>query len=125
MSDTKPMVVLVEDDDGMRGALQRLLKVAGFQTRAFESAEALLAADGAKHASCLVLDVQLPGVSGTALYESLAGERPPVVFITAYNNATVHVAVAAFAGATLLIKPFLGTDLLAAIARVSGASGSP
>ncbi|WP_250454658.1 response regulator [Caballeronia sp. ATUFL_M2_KS44] len=117
MSDTRNTIVIVEDDDGLRRALQRLLKLAGFDTLAFESAEALQAANVVERAGCLVLDVQLRGMSGPALYEQLGASRPPAVFITSHDNASTRHAVARAGGVELLIKPFAGTDLLEVIAR--------
>lgn len=116
MSDTQRTIVLVEDDDGLRSALQRLLKLAGFNALVFESAEALKAARVIEQAWCLVLDVQLPGVSGPTLYEQLPEPRPPVVFITAHDNAITRRTVGV-SGGELLVKPFAGTRLLDVIAK--------
>lgn len=117
MDYSKQLIVVVEDDAGMRRALQRLLRVSGFHTASFESAEALVSANGAHTAACLVLDVQLPGVSGPACYERLGSGRPPAVFITSHDNATTHSAVRLAGGHELLTKPFVARDLLDAIAR--------
>lgn len=117
MNDTKQLIVVVEDDAGMRRALQRLLRVSGFHTLLFESAEALITEDGAHDASCLVLDVQLPGVSGPMLYGQLPLGRPPAVFITSHDSPAVRSAVIGAGGSELLTKPFMGRDLLDAIAR--------
>ncbi|MFP3588649.1 response regulator [Paraburkholderia sp. SIMBA_055] len=115
MSDTKRTIVLVEDDDGLRTALQRLLKLAGFNALVYNSAEALKAANVINQAWCLILDVQLPGVSGPTMYERLPEPRPPVVFITSHDNLITRRAVE-IAGGELLVKPFAGTRLLDVIA---------
>jgi FixJ family two-component response regulator len=119
MGVAQQLIVVVEDDIGMRQALHRWLLASGYRTRAFESAEALLAADGARDADCLVLDVRLPGASGTDLYAQLGHDRPPAVFITAHDGPGVRRAVARLGGAAVLPKPFLGHELTDAIARAT------
>ena len=82
-------VVIVEDDCGMRQALGRLLRLAGYAPLAYESAEAFMDDGGARRAAtCLILDVQLPGISGFELRERLArdGRAVPVIFVTAYDE---------------------------------------
>jgi FixJ family two-component response regulator len=111
MATTQQLIVIVDDDDGVRRALQRWLIASGFRTRGFDSAEALLMADGARDADCLVLDVRLPGASGTELYARLGKDRPPAVFITSHDSVQIRGAVAALGGAALLPKPFLAQQL--------------
>jgi FixJ family two-component response regulator len=125
MNANKQLIVIVEDDAGMRRALQRLLRLSGFTTRLFESAEVLASANGANDASCLVLDVQLPGASGPTFYEQLGPGRPPAVFITAHDNAATRNAVLSAGGDELLIKPFVAKDLLDAISRAMIRRASP
>ena len=118
MSDTKQTIVIVEDDDGMRRALQRLLRLAGYEALSFDSAEAYRAANVAAPVRCFVLDVQLPGVSGPTLYALLAEPRPPAVFITSHDNQSTRLAIANAGGVQVLVKPFAGTDLLELISKV-------
>lgn len=117
----RKLIVILEDDTGMRRAVDRLLRIAGYRTRAFESA----AEDGLMQcissAWCLVADVQLPGLTGPAFYASLPEPRPPVVFVTAYDSAPTRADVHRAGADELLTKPFLGSDLLSAIERVTGA----
>jgi FixJ family two-component response regulator len=115
MNRNQALVVVVEDDVGMRQALQRLLQAVGYRARAFESAEALLSANGAHQADCLVLDLQLPGASGTELYARLGAGRPPAVFITAQPGARADAAVARAGSGPVLAKPFGASELKAAI----------
>src|SRR5215470_13583661 len=85
-------VAVVDDDDGLRRGLARLLKAAGYKPLLFASAEALLADDQtASRAACLVLDVQLPGLSGLDLQRILAQAEStlPIVFITAHCEPAV------------------------------------
>lgn len=109
-------VVVVEDDGGLRQAVARLLEVAGFQVRAFDSAEAWLQARFSPTA-CLVCDVRLPGLSGFALYERLRqyGAAPPVIFITGHDEPVTRRRAEALGAAAYLIKPFPGTELVIAI----------
>jgi FixJ family two-component response regulator len=125
MDETKQLIVVVEDDAGMRLALQRLLRASGFQTILFESAEALMSATGANGANCLVLDVQLPGASGPALYLQLGHDRPPAVFITAHDGPVTRNEVIGAGGNELLTKPFVAKDLLNAIARAMRGAKPP
>ncbi|WP_371881344.1 response regulator [Caballeronia sp. S22] len=115
MDEIFPVIVILEDDAGLRRAIERLLKLSGFSARAFGSAEEpdLLAC--ATLAACLVLDVQLPGNSGPAFYLSVPPPRPPVVFITAFDGPATRNRLASVGPHVLINKPFLGKDLLAAV----------
>jgi len=112
-------VAVVEDDASLSQALQRILRIKGYAPKVFSSAEALIR-DG-NHAAirCLVLDIQLPGMSGFELHEHLvrAGGAPPVVFITAYDDDDARVHAKAAHGA-YLVKPFTGRTLLDTVGRI-------
>lgn len=110
------LVAVVEDDDDMRSAMRRVLEGAGLTAETFDSAEALLVADAASYAKCLVLDVQLPGMSGFELQERLGANGPPIVFITAHDTPTRRKRALA-CDACYLVKPFLGETLVAAVMR--------
>src|SRR5215831_9332315 len=81
-------VVIVEDDPSMRQALGRILRVAGYAPLAYESAEAFMEDKSATGATCMIFDVQLPGITGFELRDRLArdGRDVPVIFITAYDE---------------------------------------
>jgi len=117
MSDLRQNIVVVDDDPGMNLALQRLLNAAGFRTVPFSSAEALLESEAAVDAACLVLDVHLPGLSGFELQRRLQenGPRPPVIFITAYDDPASQAEAQDAGAIAYLTKPFPGRSLLAAI----------
>jgi FixJ family two-component response regulator len=117
MTESQPFVVVVEDDASLRHALLRLLNAAGYCSRAFDSAEALLGARLEARVDCFVLDIRLPGQSGLTLYGSLHGPRPPAIFISADDGEAQRRAVAQSGADALLLKPFAGTALLAAVAR--------
>ena len=110
-------VVLVEDDAGVRQALARLLKAAGCEVQVFASAEALMEAACARDADCLILDIQLPGLSGFELQEALerAGTRRPVIFITGHDEPAFRHKARSLEAA-YLTKPLGGQALLEAIA---------
>jgi len=114
---TPHTIVLVEDDDGLRTALSRILELAGFRVESFASAEEALAADAAGRAACIVCDVYLPRDSGFALCRRLAqgGDHPPVIFITAHDLPAVHAEAESLGAADLLIKPFAGRRLVEAV----------
>src|SRR5690349_22602485 len=90
--DQHPFVVIVEDDAGMRKAIERLLRAAGFQPFSFASAEELLQTEAMDHASCLVLDIHLPGLSGLGLKQVLvtSGCAKPAIFITGQDEASLR-----------------------------------
>ncbi|WP_144142208.1 response regulator transcription factor [Paraburkholderia sp. BCC1884] len=109
------LIMILEDDVSLRRAVERLLSVSGFDTRSFASAEEPDVLESASSACCLILDVQLPGLSGPAFYETLRPPRPPAVFVTAFDNPATREAVRRAGPHALLIKPFLGHALVAAV----------
>jgi FixJ family two-component response regulator len=117
-------VLLVDDDESLRRALARTVRLAGFEVEAFGSVEALLARGVREHDACLVLDVDLPGIGGIELKRTLveAGRDLPTIFITALGADAVDELLAALAPVAVLHKPFNKEDLLAAIGRACGAA---
>src|SRR5262245_38710553 len=112
-------ILLVEDDEGMRLAVERLLVAGGYPVAAFPSAEALLRSDARRDAGCLILDIRLPGLSGLQLRQRLAAEglNIPVIFMTAHDDPRTREQVHASAPVAYLHKPFEGRELLEAVAR--------
>jgi FixJ family two-component response regulator len=114
MDGTAPrLIVIVDDDGGMRRALARLVAAAGYRAQAYECAEDADASGELARAGCLVVDVLLPGMSGTRWYASLARNRPPAVFVTGADETPADSAC--------LHKPFQGRALLEAIRRAIAA----
>lgn len=111
----------MDDDDSLRGALVRMIRMAGFDVQAFSSAEALLAAGLPERGACLVLDVDLPGINGIEFKRSLdtAGRDLPTIFITALEPAEVSESLVALSPIAVLYKPFGKYDLLAAIGQAA------
>jgi two-component system, LuxR family, response regulator FixJ len=112
-------VAIVEDDGGMREALGRMLRAAGFEVRTHCSAEAFLEAGSSSEVGCLILDICLPGASGIDLQRRLAerGAAAPVVFITAHETAAAREGADELDAVAFLTKPFEGRLLLGAVRR--------
>ena len=112
-------VCVVDDDDALRRALRRLIMGAGFSVDTFESAEAFLSAPRDVDIACLVLDVNMGGLSGFELYERLAASGPsiPVIFITAYDSPSNQARASAAGAVAYFRKPFDDVPLIEAIHR--------
>lgn len=118
-------IVVVDDDDGLRLAFERLLNAAGFRAETFASAESLLQSEAADRATCLVFDIHLPGLSGFELRRELVRTgctRPPVIFITGHDVPAAREQAEALGAAAYLPKPFAGRALVEAVARAVGGS---
>ena len=123
MDTEAPLIVVVDDDASMSQALQRLLTVAGFRARVFDSVEALAAGDGDRAADCLVLDLHLGGQDGASWYASLPAPRPPAVFISARHDPLSRRTALQAGGHAFIAKPFDGALFLDSIARAMDGRG--
>ena len=114
-------IIIVEDDSSLNLAVSRLLEAAGFKTRCFTSAGALLADREARNADCLVLDIHLPDMTGFELQRQLAaaGSTTPVVVITAHDDPMHRRAARDIAAHAYLTKPFSSASLLEAVNRAT------
>jgi two-component system response regulator FixJ len=112
-----PTVFVVDDESGIRSALTRLFKVAQVDVESFESAEAFLAAFRPERSGCLVLDVNMPGMSGLELQQELRERRAllPIVFLTASADVTMAVAGMKGGAVDFIEKPFDNDALLARV----------
>ena len=110
-------VVVVEDDAAMLVGLRRMINAYGYRSETFTSAEQFLAHPAALDILCLVLDINLPGISGIELSRRLSagGRRIPIVFITARDDEATHEDAAAVGYVAYLRKPFPGQTLIDAI----------
>ncbi len=117
MPDKSYTVFVVDDDESVRKALRRLLKVHGYRVITFESAEDFLSSDWLHAEGCLVLDMRLPGVSGLKLYEELVSIQAthPVIFMTAHDTSQGKERVARTDAVAYLRKPFDQQSLLDAV----------
>ena len=118
-------VLVVDDDVGMREAIESLLDAAGFETATYASAEALLAGDPVDSAICVISDFKLPTMSGLDLLTELRarGGQPPVIVITAHDAPGLREIAERKGAAAYLCKPFAGRALLAAIESVAHSPG--
>jgi len=113
----RPLLAVVDDDESVRESLPDLINEFGFAARAFSSAKEFLSSGCVDEASCLILDIAMPGMSGPELHQELKrrGEEVPVIFITGQKDETIRARVLEQGAAGFLIKPFSDTALLAAI----------
>ena len=111
-------IALVDDDLSVRRALPRLLRSAGYETRAFASAQELIDSGFALSARCLIFDIHLERGTGFDLLERVreAGSIAPAIFITAYDDDATRERARAVGAFAFLRKPFDGSVLLDAIA---------
>ena len=118
-------VHVVEDDDGFRAALVLLLRASGYAVRAHASAREFLDADPAGP-GCVILDLQLPDLSGLAVQEQLAQRASPlpVVFLTGRGDVPTSVQAMRAGAEDFLTKPVEQTELLAAVERALARDGA-
>jgi len=117
MNEKNALVFIVDDDRGTRESLRNLIRSAGLSAQTFSSAQEFLAAERPKAPGCLVLDVQLPGLSGLDLQQELAkaGVKIPIIFITGYGDIPTSVRAIKAGALEFLTKPVNREDLLHAI----------
>jgi len=114
---TTPIIFIVDDDPSIRLALQNLISSTGQQAETYESAKDFLRDCPREPAGCLVLDVQMPGLSGLDLQGALnhAGIHLPVIFITGHGDIPTTVRAMKAGAVEFLTKPVSDSELLAAI----------
>ncbi len=120
----KFFVAVIDDNAGVRKSLGRLLKAAHLHPLLYCSAEAFLADSKCLFFHCLVIDIQLPGISGLELSEKLAalGCDTPIIFNTGQDNPELRRRAEALGCAGFFLKVLPSDDLLAAISRAVGSS---
>jgi FixJ family two-component response regulator len=113
-----PLVLIVDDDEGIREALTDLLRSVGVETKSFGSTRELLDAAPADRPGCLILDVRLPGLSGLDLQAQLArsGNTRPIIFMTGHGDIPMSVRAMKAGAMDFLTKPFRDQDMLDAVA---------
>jgi len=112
-----PLLSVVDDDESVRDSLPDLLREFGFAARVFSSAEEFLLSDCVNETKCLILDIAMPGMSGTELHQELRRRRHeiPIVFVTAQRDETIRARALQQGAAGFLLKPFSDKALLAAL----------
>jgi len=108
-----PLIAIVDDDQSLLAALVRLIRSFGYSARGFLSAEEFIASDAVSSCSCVVTDIQMPGMSGLDLAGLLAKRQPglPVIAITARTEQGLEDNALASGVACFLRKP-IDTDML-------------
>ena len=117
MSLPKPIIFIVDDDPSIRLALENLLSSIGQQVETYAAAQDFLRDCPRNPAGCLVLDVQMPGLSGLDLQSELshAGIHLPVIFLTGHGDIPTTVRAMKAGAVEFLTKPVSDSELLAAI----------
>jgi len=117
MSEADACVVVIDDDSELRASLGRLLRSVGLRSEQFASIAEFLESEPADCATCLILDVRLPGQSGLDFQRDLAAAAVtlPIVFITGYGDVPMSVRAMKAGAVEFLTKPFRDQDLLDAV----------
>jgi FixJ family two-component response regulator len=112
-----PTVIIVDDDALVRASIQGMLKSVGLRSEAFATPREFLQSERPAGPNCLILDVQLPGLSGLDFQQALAdaGFQIPIIFITGHGDIPMSVKAMKSGAVEFLTKPFRDEDLLAAI----------
>jgi len=118
----EPTVFVVDDDESMREALRSLFRSVKLRVETFGSTADFLRSKLADVASCLVLDVRLPGISGLDFQAELAKANIeiPIIFITAHGDAKMRTQAMRDRAVKFLAKPFDNTVLLEAVHAALG-----
>ena len=119
---SQPTVVVVDDDEDTREALEGLFRSVGLRVETFASAQEFLKSPREIHPQCLVLDVRLPGRSGLDLFDDLTKRslNPPVIFISGYADVPMSVRAMKAGALEFLTKPVRHQDLLDAVQLAIG-----
>jgi FixJ family two-component response regulator len=117
MTEPRPIVFVVDDDESVRRSTERLIRSAGLDVQTFTSAREFLKQPRPERPSCLVLDVRMPGLSGMDLQRELtkSGIRIPIIFITAHGDIPMSVRAMKAGAAEFLTKPFRSRIFLDAV----------
>lgn len=117
-----PFVAVVDDEGSVRRAVVRLLRSANYRAEAFASTTVFLESLAVRVPDCLILDLQMPGMTGLDLQVRLLQLdcRVPVIVITAYDEAETRTRCLAMGASHYFRKPVEGDDLLDAIRSVVG-----
>jgi len=117
MRQSDPVIAIVDDDPSVRDGLESLIRSAGWRVQMFSSAQEFLARPRTEAPNCLILDLQLPGLSGLDLQKRMAeaGLEIPIVFLSGHGNIPATVQAMKAGAVEFLTKPFDDEELLHAI----------
>jgi len=118
---SKPTILVIDDDDAVRDSIGVLLRVEGFIVRSYPSSAAFLREAQLDQNCCLIVDMHMPGMDGLALLQRLRREgfETPAIVMTGNANETFRQALRAIGG-VLLEKPFRLWEMLASISAATG-----
>jgi FixJ family two-component response regulator len=119
MSAVGPIIHIVDDDKSFRTAVGRLLEASGFRVASYESGDEILAHLPSSDPGCILLDLQMPGLSGSELQDRLAEKAPllPIIFLTGQGNIEASVRAIKAGAEDFLEKPASRDALLEAVER--------
>jgi FixJ family two-component response regulator len=116
MTKDEPIIYVLDDDHRVRQALSSLLSSLGLRVEVFASAKEYLEFEKPDAPACLILDLELPGMSGLELQRELAGEQaPPIVFVTGHGDVPSSVRAMKAGAIEFLLKPFDNLELLRSV----------
>lgn len=120
------IVSIVDDDESVREATEGLVRSLGYSVATFSSAEEFLSWDRLEETSCVITDVQMPGLSGVELQQYLKarGRCPPMIFVTAYPEARIRDRVLEAGAVDFLSKPYTEDQLIGSLSAAVGDPGS-
>ena len=109
-----PTISIIDDDESMRCAIKSLVTSLGLDAHTFASAEAFLRSPHLEHTSCVITDLQMPGLDGVELQKSLSaqGRRIPIIFVTAFPDERLRARAIAAGALGFLGKPFESETLI-------------
>jgi FixJ family two-component response regulator len=110
-------ISIVDDDESMRESIKTLVELDGFSAEIFASAEEFLLSNHSREPACLILDIDMPGMSGFELQSLLTGDNRliPIIFVTARYSEEVRVRAIEAGAVDYLQKPFSDKALLNAV----------
>ena len=113
------MIAIVDDDGAVREATERLVRALGYNASTFGSADEFLKSEQVHDTSCLITDLQMPGLSGIDLQDRLIarGHRIPIIFITAYPEENVRIRAMKAGAVGFIRKPFHADHLVGCIEK--------
>ena len=116
MTKDEPIIYVLDDDHRVREALSSLLSSLGLRVEVFASAKEYLQFKKPDAPACLILDLELPGMSGLELQQEIAGEQaPPIVFVTGHGDVPSSVRAMKAGAIEFLLKPFDNQELLRSV----------
>jgi FixJ family two-component response regulator len=116
MQTDHPIVYILDDDSRIREALSDLLDANGYTAMAFEKAQDYLSFKKTDTVSCLILDMDMPGMTGLELQQEISGtDAPPIIFLTGHGDIPSSVKAMKAGASEFLVKPFDEADLLRAL----------